>query len=355
MNNRHTHIDAVKCVAAMLIVLHHFTVYGPIALAMDNIAPAPMTWLFQYGGITVQVFLVISGYLTAGSLAPHGRLLVASPWQAILRRYQRLVLPYAIALVMAILSAGLARQFLGDDFIPEAPELLQMLAHTLLLHGVTDSEALSAGVWYVAIDFQLFVLMLLLLWIGRMQAKLAQLLVVISMVTSLLYFNRYPEWDNWAIYFFGSYALGAVAFWFAHARRLVWGLSLLTLVVLVALVLSFRERIALALVVAVFLALSHRKGNGPALNNPDSPPGLMLTVIRNLGQSSYALFLVHFSVLMLSNAGFAQWQAHLGSGHGAGNNVVVFWLSGLALSLLAGLGFHRWVEVPLSRLRLGSG
>ena len=82
----------------------------------------------------------------------------------------------------------------------------------------------------------------------------------------------------------------------------------------------------------------------------------MRHVIRLLGQSSYALFLVHFSVLMLSNAGFAQWQAHLGSEPAASNPViVVFWLAGLTLSLLAGLGFHSWVEVPLSRLRLKSG
>jgi peptidoglycan/LPS O-acetylase OafA/YrhL len=126
----------------------------------------------------------------------------------------------------------------------------------------------------------------------------------------------------------------------------------LTLVVLVALALSFRERIALALVVAVFLALSHRKGR--ASSNLESPPSRVRHVIRLLGQSSYALFLVHFSVLMLSNAGFAQWQAHYGSGLGAGNSVVLFWLAGLVLSLLAGVGFHRWVEVPLSRLRMGS-
>jgi hypothetical protein len=51
------------------------------------------------------------------------------------------------------------------ESISAAPDLGQLLAHVLLLHDLLDQEALSAGVWYVAIDFQLFALAILLLWL----------------------------------------------------------------------------------------------------------------------------------------------------------------------------------------------
>ena len=52
--------------------------------------------------------------------------------------------------------AAMARLWLADDAIPAAPTFTQVLAHVLLLHGVVDVPAPSAGVWYVAIDLQLY-------------------------------------------------------------------------------------------------------------------------------------------------------------------------------------------------------
>ena len=58
------------------------------------------------------------------------------------------------------------------DSIPDAPDILQLLAHALLLQDLLDQEALSAGVWYVAIDFQLFALAVTLLWLsGRIERR----------------------------------------------------------------------------------------------------------------------------------------------------------------------------------------
>ena len=79
-------------------------------------------------------------------------------------------------------------------------------------------DALSAGVWYVAIDFQLFALMTLLLWLGR-RPRWPQALLLGLMLASLFFFNRDEDWDNWALYFFGAYGMGAAAFWAGNARR----------------------------------------------------------------------------------------------------------------------------------------
>lgn len=239
-----------------------------------------------------------------------------------------------------MLAALLARHWLNDDFIPEAPTLGQTLSHALLLHGVLGQESLSAGVWYVAIDFQLFALMTLLLWLGR--RRLWTVLLVLGLIVlSLFFFNRHEDWDNWALYFFGAYGMGALAYWVGSSRHPGRLLGLMTLAGLAALALDFRGRIALALVVALLLALLQWRDHSARQSR--MPVGLGYLVGR-LGQTSYALFLVHFPVLMLGNAVLAKLQ--LRSDAAAMGVLLASWAASLALALL----FERWVEAPLMRL-----
>jgi hypothetical protein len=160
--------------------------------------------------MAVQVFLVIGGYLAVQGLRPQSD---ALPLGVIVRRYRRLVLPYLVAIMLAVLAAWLARHWMNDEAIPAAPELPQVLAHVFLLQGLLGYDSLSAGVWYIALDFQLFVVMTLLLWLGRKSGdvRVGRWLVVALLVASLFHFNRDESWDDWAWYFFGAYGLGAVS------------------------------------------------------------------------------------------------------------------------------------------------
>ncbi len=365
-------IDALKVVASQLIVLHHLSAYGPVADTLSQTAPVLMGWLYDYARMAVQVFLVVGGYLAAASLAPGSPLKHASkpplkrrltPLQAVINRYRRLVLPCLAALVLAMASAALARHWMDEAFIPAAPTWAQSVAHVFLLQGLLGHDALSAGVWYVAIDFQLFVLMTLLVWLGQRWHRtphadpplgpgLAQTLmlglVVSLMLASLFFFNRDPAWDNWALYFFGAYGMGVAAFWAAGSRRPALYLGGLALTGALALVLEFRERIALALSVALALGLWHW---GHSTTSSSVPRGLrhlavplvLARVVHQLGQSSYALFLVHFPVLMLGNALFV--KLGLSGPVAAAWVMLTCWVSSLALAQ----AFERWVEAPLAR------
>jgi peptidoglycan/LPS O-acetylase OafA/YrhL len=341
MHSRQPHIDALKLIGSQLIVLHHFAAYGPLADAMSQAVPRLSAWLYDYARMAVQVFLVLGGYLAARNLAPEGRIRIGSPWRTMWRRYQRLVLPFMAALLLAVGTAMLARLWLSDDFIPAAPTWGQTLSHVLLLQGVLGQESLSAGVWYVAIDFQLFALMTLLLWLGR--RRLWALLLVLGLVlASLLFFNRHEDWDNWALYFFGAYGMGALACWVGSSRRPGLLLGLLALAGALALALDFRSRIALALVVALLLALLQWRDHTRQLQA--AMPAPLARFVGLMGQSSYALFLVHFPVLMLGNALFNHLQ--LQGRTAALLMLLLSWGASLALALL----FERWVETPLSRL-----
>ena len=72
---------------------------------------------------------------------------------------------------------------------------------------------MTVGAWYVAIEFQLFVLLNVLVWgLWRLGARHAAVIVSVALLclASQWYFNRDAEWDRWALYFFESYGLGAL-------------------------------------------------------------------------------------------------------------------------------------------------
>lgn len=328
-------VDLLKAGAAQLVVLHHLAFYGPLSDSAAVLLPELMEWLSQHARIAVQVFLVVGGFLAARGLAPEGVwVAVRRPQDLIWQRYRRLAWPYVAALLLAILASALARQWMNHDSISAPPQVGQFLAHVLLLHDLLDYEALSAGVWYVAIDFQLFCLLVLLLWLGGQRRFLGQALgvglVSLLLLASLFHFNLDPEWDAWAFYFFASYGLGALAWWCSRPGG-SRGLGLLVLLLgCLALVLDFRSRMAFALVLAATLGLCQYHRTAAHWRN--------WPLVAWLSRVSYGVFLVHFPVCLLVNAACTRflpdepWLALAG--------MMLAW----GLSLLAGALFHARVE-----------
>ena len=340
-------IDALKAIACVLIVLHHLAFYGPMADIARPLMPGLIDFLFDYGRMAVQVFLVVSGFLFATRFNPASSALGA-PLVLLFQRYTRLVVPYSAALLLAIACSAVAGVWMEHRSISEPPDLGQLLAHVLLLHDLLDQEALSAGVWYVAIDFQLFALAVLLLWLPhRLAARfpaqagalrlLAALLVAGMTLASLFGFNRDDLWDETALYFFGAFGLGILCSWALRLPRPQLWLGLLTLTAVAALAVDFRERIAVATGVMLFLAVAARSGLLHTLPLP--------AAVSRLAQISYSVFLVHFPLSLLVNA--------VVSGFFPANPVVnaLGMLLALAVSIAAGAEFHRRVERPAFAVR----
>ena len=337
INSRMPLIDAFKAIAAVLVLLNHFSSYGPLSAVLREAFPSIVGWFFEYGRMAVQVFLVIAGFLAARALSANGQALSSSPLPLLWKRYLRLTVPYLAAIGLAIAAAAIADQWMDDDATPARATLMQWLAHAFLIQGILGFDALSAGVWYIAIDFQLFALMAILLWAGRLRL-IAPALVLAVAAASLFWFNRDPSFDNWAIYFFGSYGLGAAAWWASGRRQLVTWLGVIATIAIAALVVDFRLRIVLALVVALILGFNRRTG---CLEQwPNFKP------LAFLGQISYSLFLVHFPILLLANALYTQLEL----------SSTVSAVIGFALAFSASLGtatlFYRWIESPAASQRI---
>lgn len=312
-SSRSAVIDGAKALACTAIVWHHLAFYGPMSDVVHVTAPGVIDWLVQYARMAVQVFLVLGGYLAVSRLAPHGHPRGKHPWARIGGRFERLVVPYAAALVIVIAVNALVRPWLDDPAVAEAdPGLLQLVAHALLLQSVLGQESLSAGVWYVAIDFQLFALLTLLLagvhalalwarghlgWRWHGPLTLAQSCAVALVALSLLGFNRDSAWDAWAVYFFGAYGMGMLAYWGVQAadRRHAWLWAVVIgVLATLALWIEWRGRIALAAATALVLI--------PALRGTAVQQWLDWAPLHFLGRISYSVFLVHFALCLLVNA-----------------------------------------------------
>lgn len=336
-------VDAVKAVAAQLIVLHHLAFYGPLSDAADTLAPATISWLSQHARLAVQMFLVVGGFLAARGLSPGGTPSIANPLSLIGRRYWRLVGPYLVALILAMGGSAIARAWLQHDSIPDLPTLPQIVAHILLLQSILGYDALSAGAWYVAIDFQLFAATVLVLWLAQRLGQRAGMTGQFAVVTfallaliSLLYFNLDAEWDVWAVYFIGAYGLGMLAYWStAKDRSGVW-LFLLLVTGLAVMMFNTRPHTIVALGTAIALGMAHRTGGSYRL--PSVPS------IHFLGRISYSVFLVHFPVCLVVNALFHQVAP--GDPLVGATGMLFAW----AASVAAGALFHAYVERPLGRL-----
>ena len=307
-------VDAMKGLACVLIVSHHLAFYGPMSDVALPLAPGLISWLYDYGRIAVQVFLVMAGFLTAGHLSQFGRSGQSVPVLSLLwQRYLRLAIPYVSALMVAMLVSALVRPWLHHDSVPSAPDVWRVVTHVLMLHSWLGQEALSAGVWYVAIDLQLYALAVLMYWLGQRlaqqvgptdaSARLRLTAWVVSltcslMLSSLLFFNRDAAFESTGLYFFGSYALGMMTRW-ASGRRHPWlWLACLAAVGLLALMIEFRLRIAVALVTAGVLGVVMLRGSWAWLGH---------AVLAWLGRISYSVFLIHFPICLLYNAAWSQW------------------------------------------------
>jgi peptidoglycan/LPS O-acetylase OafA/YrhL len=328
-------IDALKAIASQLIVLHHLAFYGPMSDVASELAPALFSWLSQDARIAVQVFLVIGGFLAAKALAPAGKLVSAAPLTLLKKRYLKLVIPYLAAVLLSILCAAIARSLIDHDSIPNLPTTWQVLAHIALLQNILDFDSLSAGLWYIAIDFQLFTLLLCTLWLARTAQgaatqQLGTLLVSALALASLLYFNRDSNWDNWALYFFGAYALGTLTYWVTQAEQKPYGLLLIAGIVIATLLIDFRSRIAIALLTALALGISRRFGFLAS-----RPKG---KVLAYLGKISYSVFLAHFPVILVINAIFSRIAPQSPVANAFG--IVFAW----AASIAVGAVFFRCVE-----------
>jgi peptidoglycan/LPS O-acetylase OafA/YrhL len=349
-------IDAFKAAGCLLIVLHHLAFYGPMSDVVATAWPGTVNWLYDHGRLAVQFFLVCAGFLTAGSLARCESLTLSEALKLAWQRYLRLAIPLLAALSFTVLVSEWVRPGFAACQLVGTARLGPGTGAHCANAACAGLEALSAGIWYVAIDLQLYAMALLSLlalkaWpraltanpglVGAAARRWVMWLVLVC--ASLWWWNLDTDLDDWGVYFWGSYGLGLLAWearWFTGSvasegqfRSWIVG-GLMVLVGGVAWWLEPRARIALAWgLAALLMAAPEAWLWGQAVGAARWRPAL-----EWLSGVSYSVFLIHFGVsLAVSAAVTAYWPDALWAN-------VLGMLLAILLSLLCGDWLHRLVE-----------
>lgn len=174
------------------------------------------------------------------------------------KRYWRLLAPFLVALTAALAAASLARTWHHPDSVPAAASIGAVIAHLLMLQDLLGVPGLSAGVWYLSIDLQLFACTVLILAVAPWLAKhlvivsaqhLGIALVLGLTCVSLVWLNRIPALDATALYFYGAYGMGMLTCWGVRTntvlKRRAW-FCMVSALVVAALAVDFRGRLLFA-------------------------------------------------------------------------------------------------------------
>jgi peptidoglycan/LPS O-acetylase OafA/YrhL len=252
-----------------------------------------------------------------------------------------LALPLLAALSAAVLISEIIRPWFDHPSLSALPTWPQAWAHVALSQHLLNMEALSAGVWYVAMDFQLYATALVVFYgaqrlAARSVAEPAvwrQRLWFLLTAGSLLWWSGNESLDDYAVYFWGSYGLGFLAF---KSRDIGFSRMTWALVILLGLLSWFLDpqwRLVTALTVAALLARAPQ----PWLQAPLKPTRWVRTV-QWVSQRSYSIFVIHFAVSLVVNAVVTRYWPEPLWPNGLGM------LASLGLSLLAGAVVFRHVE-----------
>ncbi|MBU3621068.1 acyltransferase [Polynucleobacter sp. CS-Odin-A6] len=353
-------VDFLKTFAALIIILHHLSSYGQIAEDARQALPGIMTWLFEYGRYAVQIFLVMGGYLAAQSLTRSNDLKnFRTILKMIFNRYLRLFVPYVVALVITIGAAWVARFWVQDEFVGQSETMTQFLAHLFFLQGILGLDSISAGVWYVAIDWQLYAILTILLGMFP-RLRSAIWILTILCVTSLLYFNRRGSYENYFIYFIGAYGLGVLAQLCKNYPDLSVNRIAKIIFLLVGLVIiasSFeqfwlRNFLAYGVAIALIFWGDRAYKDQRQVHKLPQHHSRRHKIVNGIlwgSRRSYCAFLLHFSFVLLANSLYIGWG--MAQRHDGVMALALLFIA-LVASWMAGNYLYRWIEVPSRHIKL---
>lgn len=331
-------LDALRALASVAIVLHHFALYAPLRdIAAPLIGPL-LDWLMHNARAT-QVFFVVGGYVMARSMA-------GKRWDLkrlrlfLLQRYCRLGLPYIATMAFILIAYVFARGWLPEEVTGEDVTMRQLLAHLVFLQGLLGEENLSAGFWFICINFQLGLLYAVLLCLRDTaiyrNGDISKIVGWGLAAFSLLHLNLDVSFDNWALYFFPYFYMGIILNRAVQNKGIAKEFWLYQALLAFALHQDWRWRLAMAALVAVTIYVVEKTGWRPRwIKNP---------LFASLGKISYSLFLVHFPVLVLVATAFVRMEIDSPVAAVLGLIVAFF------LSIGTAAAFHRWVETPSIRI-----
>jgi peptidoglycan/LPS O-acetylase OafA/YrhL len=332
-------LDGIRGLAALYVVINHVFLRAFPGYPVDH-APFWAGW-FIYGRFAVVVFIVLSGFSLALAPARHGwRLGGISEFAQ--RRARRILPAYWAALAFSLAVAWLLVPQPGHG----VPDTKSVVVNGLLVQNIVGAHSPNAAFWSMAVEAQLYLLFPLLLLIARRFSAIAMLVTVTLVVASVgivgphvsrldTFVIQSPP-DLAALFAVGMLTAGIVG---ASPARRSWPWHWLGLAAAAPVLATiwwqgsvwtldhlFWVDLALGPAVACLLAGVATGRPAPLVRLLDTRP------IRNLGLSSYSLYLTHAPIVVLVYEKIVAGRVHQG---------VPAFIVTLVLALPLTIGFAR--------------
>lgn len=236
----YTALESLRGIAAMMVVVHHYANW-----VLDRTVPGTVSHGFQmltkhWGGLGVELFFVISGFLIPSILA--GR---SMPYWTYLRRRIRRIYPLAI---IAILLACAARIAAGKPVVSHpvtGNQWLDVGLNLLLVPGLYPMDKIYDVTWTLSFEMLFYTTCpFVLAGLNRLSSnpkiRILALLLAIPLVRTLSHYTS-PNHDN-ICYFLVGFITFELCQNYKHSARLSalinWGALVLAPMAILASMIS---------------------------------------------------------------------------------------------------------------------
>jgi peptidoglycan/LPS O-acetylase OafA/YrhL len=267
-------VHSLRGLAALAVAFFHFSAGNP-----NFYVPPALKAIGAHGGLGVEVFFVISGFVLPYSLwRARYRLSPSNFGRFVWKRVVRLDPPYFATIGLILLLAYLSARAPGFRGAPFHLDPLHVALHVGYLNAFAGFPWLNPVFWTLAIECQFYLLIALIFPLIVSRSRTIRLAVAgLSLVGSLLYPSGHA-----VISYMPLFACGIVAFqWFADACA-KWEAVLILSLAAVTLYSSRGVLVMLVGLATAFVILAM-----PSWTNAP---------LAFLGTLSYSLYLLHVPV-----------------------------------------------------------
>jgi peptidoglycan/LPS O-acetylase OafA/YrhL len=164
---RVTLYDGLRGVAIVLVVLSHGWTLWP----MEDLKANPVTkTLFTSGNFAVTIFFVVGFFLTTRSLMRRAESDAGFPPMVLIgRRYIRIAgqLAFALVVLTLITSTDDAKVYQEADTRTSLLRIMTFTWNQYLQTTALDARSDLGHLWYLSVDFQVFIFVVLVIWLLR--------------------------------------------------------------------------------------------------------------------------------------------------------------------------------------------
>lgn len=299
------YLDGLRAIAALSVVAHH--IWVTVNTHLHGVS-AYLLRFFQFGGIAVAVFIVLSGFCLMLPVVKSDGLLRGGTFDFLKRRAWRILPPYYCAMGFSLLLIWLfIHQNTGTLWDKALPVTFKsIVTHLALMHdALGDLYNINYVFWSIAVEWRIYfffpILVLGWRYLGPITTTLLSLVVseMLFMLTNRLHLPL-------TLNYLGLFTMGmfAAAVIFSSSgsllrlQKLPWGWITLLLILIVIMLLLVGVRLSLrdfvvGLSTMSFLILTSLNKDSWHFKMLSFPPLVFI------GTFAYSIYLIHSPLLQI--------------------------------------------------------